>query len=145
MRIIKSAVDRVRGEIAQILFAQFAQRLNKWFCLTRCRVRECIRLVLETARPDVKERRQPETYCARQQRKQQHRRDNIHCQEACLILETKRAIKPLLTRQPRDRGERHKDASDGNAEQLQQVALFVMSNFMREHRFQLWVSELGDE
>src|SRR5437867_3106916 len=62
MRIIKSTVDRVRGEISQILFAQFAQRLNKWFCLTRCRVRECIRLVLETARPDVKERRQPETY-----------------------------------------------------------------------------------
>src|SRR5205823_9925164 len=61
------------------------------------------------------------------------------------MLETERAIKPLLTRQPRDRGERHKDASDGNAEQLQHVALFVMSNFMREHGFQFRFGELRDE
>ena len=29
MRVIKAAVERVRGEIAQVLFAQFAQRLNQ--------------------------------------------------------------------------------------------------------------------
>ena len=45
-------------------------------------------------------------YRPRQQRKQQHRRNDIRSGKACLILETKRAIKPLLTRQPRDRGER---------------------------------------
>src|SRR6266702_3141085 len=122
-----------------------SQRTNKWLCLTRSHVRKCIRLVLETARPYVKERRQPETYCARQQRKQQHRRDNIHCQEASLILETKRAIKPLLTRQPRDRGERHEHTSNGNTKQLQYVALFVMADFMRKHRFQFRLVELRDE
>src|SRR5438552_17715985 len=61
------------------------------------------------------------------------------------MLETKRAIKPLLARQPRDRGERHKDASDGNAEQLHYVALFVMANFMREHRFQFRLGELRNQ
>ena len=53
-------------------------------------------------------RRNPETYRPRQQRKQQHRRNDIRRGKACLILETERAIKPLLTRQPRDRGERDK-------------------------------------
>src|SRR5206468_5316684 len=100
MRVIKAAVDRVRGKIAQILLAQFAQRLNKWLCLTRCHVRECICLVFETARPHVKERRQPETYCARQQRKQQHRMDDLHCHEEPFLLETKRPIKSLLTFKP---------------------------------------------
>ena len=59
------------------------------------------------------------------------------------MIETKRAIEPLLMRQPRDRGECHKDASDRNAEQFQDVTLFVMSNFMREDGFQFRLAELA--
>src|SRR5215831_3082520 len=65
--------------------------------------------------------------------------------KSCRVLETKRAIKPLLTREPCDRGERHNHTSDGNAEHLNYVALFVMPNFMREHRFHFRVGELRDE
>src|SRR6266487_4655385 len=61
------------------------------------------------------------------------------------MLETKRAIKPLLTRQPRNRGERHEDASNGNPEQLQYVALFIVANFMRKYGFQFRLGELRDE
>src|SRR6266540_2725779 len=112
MRIVKAAVERVWGKIAQVLFVQFAQCMNERLRLSHCRTRERICLVFEAARPDVKERRKPETY---------------------------------RPRQPRDRGERHKNASDGNAEQLNYVALFIMANLMREHGLQLWVGELRDE
>ena len=61
MRIIKAAVARVRGEIAQVFLAQFAQRLNERLRLSHCRARECIRLVFEATRPDVNEWRNPET------------------------------------------------------------------------------------
>src|SRR5207247_9381452 len=107
-------------------------------------MRECISLVFETARPDVNERRSPEAYRPRQQRKQQHRRHDARGCKTCLMLETKRAIKPSLTRQPRDRGECHKDASYGKAEQLQCVALFVMPNFVCEHGFHFRLGELRD-
>src|SRR5207253_10861584 len=62
-----------------------------------------------------------------------------------MILETKRAIKPLLTRQPSDDSKCDKHAGDGNAEQLQYVALLVMANCMREHRFQFPRGKLRDE
>src|SRR5260370_35096432 len=94
------------------------------------------------ARPDVNEWRNPETYRPRQQRKQQHRRDHIGGAKPSAILETKCTIKPLLTRQPRDDSKRHKHASDGTAEQFQYVALFVMANFIREHRFQFRFGKL---
>src|SRR5437870_12580242 len=61
------------------------------------------------------------------------------------MLETKRAIKPLLTRQPRNRGERHENASNGNPEQLQYVALLIVANFMRKYGFQFRLGELRDE
>src|SRR5260370_18323845 len=97
------------------------------------------------ARPDVNEWRNPETYGPRQQRKQQHRRDHIGGAKPSAILETKCTIKPLLTRQPRDGSKRTKPASEGNGEQFQYVALFVMANFMREHRFQFRFGKLRDE
>src|SRR4030095_14071513 len=109
------------------------------------RTRECICLVFEPTRPNVNEWRKPESYRPRQQRKQQQRRDDIRGHGTSLMLETKRAIKPLLTTQPRDCGKRHKHASDGKAEQLQYVALFVMSNFMPEYGFQSRLRELRDE
>src|SRR5436309_14219925 len=59
------------------------------------------------------------------------------------MLETKRAIKPLLTRQPRNRGERHEDASNGNPERLQYVALLIVANFMRRYGFRFRVGGLG--
>src|SRR6266513_4592201 len=145
MRVIKTAVERMRSEIAEIFFAQFAQCSNEWLRFSHCRTRKRVRLVLETARPDVNNRRNPETYRPRQQRKQQHRRNHIGGGKPSAIRETKCAIKPLLTRQPRDDSKRHKHASDGNAEQFQYVALFVMANFMREHRFQFWFGKLRDE
>src|SRR4029077_13353170 len=107
--------------------------------------RERIRLVFEMARPDVNERRKPQTYRSCQQPKQQHGGDDIRGRQVSLMLEAKRLIKPLLTRHPRDRGERHKDGSGGNAEQLQYVTLFIMANFMRKHVFQFRLGELGDE
>src|SRR5207249_2929089 len=60
----------VRNEIAQIFFAQFAQCMNERLRLSHCRTRESVRLVLKTARPGVNKGRKPETYGARQQRKQ---------------------------------------------------------------------------
>src|SRR5260370_19115544 len=97
------------------------------------------------ARPDVNEWRNPETYGPRPQRQPSHRRDHIGSGKPSAMLETKCTIKPLLTRQPRDDSKRHKHASDGNAEQFQYVALFVMANFMREHRFQFRFGKLRDE
>src|SRR5260370_2988343 len=145
MRIIEAAVERVRDEIVQVLFAQFAQCMNKRLRLSHCRTRECVRLVFKTARPGVNKGRKPETYGPCQQRKQQHRRDDTRSGKASLMLETKRAIKPLLTRQPRNRGERHEDASNGNPEQLHYVALFVMANLVREHGFQFRLGEMRDK
>ncbi len=60
------------------------------------------------------------------------------------MLETKRAIKPLLPRQPRNRGEADKHARDGNAEQFKDVALFVMADLMRKDRFEFRFGELRD-
>src|SRR5215471_15505398 len=61
------------------------------------------------------------------------------------MLETKRAIKPLLTCQPSDGGKRYKHASHRQAEQFRYVPLFVMANFVRDHGFQFWLGELRDE
>jgi hypothetical protein len=44
MRVIEPAVERVRGEIAQVFFAQFAERLNGGLRFSHCRTCECIRL-----------------------------------------------------------------------------------------------------
>src|SRR6266702_3601176 len=96
-------VERVRSEIAQIFFAQFTQCMNDRLRLSHCRAGECIRLVFEPARPDMNERREPEAYSSGQQSKKQNRRGDIRNSKACLILETKRVMKPLLARQPRDR------------------------------------------
>src|SRR6202035_2769264 len=145
MRIIKAAVQRMRNEIAQIFFAQLAQCMNDRLRLSHCRTRERVRLIFETARPAINEWCEPENYCPRQQAKEQQGRNDIRGSKACLMLETKRAIEPLLTRQPRDRGEPCKDASDGNAEQFQHMALFIMPNFMREHRFQFRLCQLRHE
>src|SRR5258708_34469108 len=61
------------------------------------------------------------------------------------MLETERAIKPLLPREPCDRGESDKHASNGNAEHFNYVALFVMANFMREDGFHFRLGELCDQ
>src|SRR6266513_1106135 len=61
------------------------------------------------------------------------------------MVETERTIKPLLTSQPGDRGERHDNTADGNYEHLNYVALFVMADFMCENRFQFGLGELCDE
>src|SRR5215216_2823996 len=145
MRVIKTAVERMRSEIAKILFAQIAQCSNEWLRLSHCCTRKCVRFVLETARPDVNDRRNPKSYRPCQQREQQHRRNDIRGGKASLMLETERLIKPLLTRQPRDHSKRQKDAGDGKAEQLQHVALFVMANFMCQHGFQFRLGELRDK
>src|SRR5438034_11423378 len=87
----------------------------------------------------------PATYRLRQQRKQQHRRDQVRGCKAWLIFKTKRAIKPLLMRQPRDHRERYKDASNGKPQQLYYVAFFVMTNFMRQHGFQFRLGQLCNE
>src|SRR4030095_10404933 len=61
------------------------------------------------------------------------------------MLETELMTKPRLTRQPRDRRERHKHTSDRDAEHFNYVALFVVAYFMREHGFHLGLAELRDE
>src|SRR4051794_5143380 len=61
------------------------------------------------------------------------------------MVETECAIKPLLTRQPGDRRERHKHAENRNAEQLHNVTFFVMPDFMRKHGFQFRLGKLGYE
>src|ERR1700747_3084184 len=93
----------------------------------------------------MKQRRKPESYRLRQQREQQYRGNDIRGSKASLIGKTECAIKPLLARQPGDRGESHKHTRDGNAKHLNYVALFVMANFMREDRFQFQFGELIDE
>src|SRR5436309_8184270 len=93
----------------------------------------------------MNERRKPEADRSGKQPKQQHRRDNVGGSKASVMLETKRAIKPSLARQPRNGGERHEDASNGNPEQLQYVALFIVANFMRKHGFQFRLGELRDK
>src|SRR6266540_69555 len=145
MGVIKAAVERVWCEIAQVFFAKLAQRLTQGLRLSHCRTCECVRVVFKTARPDVNDWRNPESYRPRQERKQQHRRNEICSGKSCLMLETERVIKPVPTRQPGDRGKRHNNASHGNAKHLDYVALFVMANFMREHGFQLRLGELCDQ
>src|SRR6266513_990020 len=103
MRVIKTAVERMWSEIAEIFFAQFAQCSNEWLRFSHCRTRKRVRLVFETARPDVNDRRNPETYRTRQQRKQQHRRNDIRGGKVYLRLESERMIKPLLTPATRSR------------------------------------------
>src|SRR5439155_16601156 len=96
-------------------------------------------------RQNRNQRRDTETYRLRQQRKQQHRRDQVRGCKAWLIFKTKRAIKPLLMRQPRDHRERYKDASNGKPQQLYYVAFFVMTNFMCQHGFQFRLAQLCNE
>src|SRR5207237_8133119 len=74
-----------------------------------------------------------------------HQINNSQSYKSIHSLDTKRAIKPRLTRHPTDRGERHEHTSNGNTKQLQYVALFVMADFMRKHRFQFRLVELRDE
>src|SRR5438067_2092518 len=102
MRVIKATVQRMRNEITQIFFAQLAQCVYHRLRLSHCRTRECVRLIFETARPAINERREPENYRPRQQAKEQQRRNDIRGSKARLMLETERAIKPLLTRRPPD-------------------------------------------
>src|SRR5438128_11618406 len=108
-------------------------------------MRECIRLVFETARPDVNERRKPETYRPRQQRKQQHRRHDARGSKACLMLETNRGIKPSLTRRPRNWAEGQNAPTDGTADHLRYVGLFVMANSISEHGCTCRLGHLGEK
>src|SRR6266511_2108289 len=145
MGVIKAAVERVWCEIAQVFFAKLAQRLTQGLRLSHCRTCECVRVVFKTARPDVNERRNPESYRPRKQRKQQHSRNDICSGKSYPMLETERMIKPLLTRQPGDGAERHNDAGDGNAKQFDYMALFVMANFMRKDGFHFRLCKLRDQ
>src|SRR5207247_6597550 len=61
------------------------------------------------------------------------------------MLESKCAIKPVLTRQPCDRSEPHEDNDNGNAERLQYVVFLVMADFVCQYGFQLRLGELRDE
>src|SRR5256886_10676877 len=72
VRVIKAAVERVWREIAQVVFGQFAERLNQRLRLSHRDTGKCVRLVFETARPDVNQRRKPKADCPRQHREQQY-------------------------------------------------------------------------
>src|SRR6266542_907473 len=87
MGVIKAAVERVWCEIAQVFFAKLAQRLTQGLRLSHCRTCECVRVVFKTARPDVNDWRNPESYRPRQERKQQHRRNEICSGKSCLMRE----------------------------------------------------------
>src|SRR6266567_9574537 len=106
VRVIKAAVERVWREIAQVVFGQFAQRLNQRLRLSHRDTGKYVRLVFETARPDVNQRRKPKADCPRQHREQQYGGNEMCGGKASLIRETKRAIKPLLACQPSCRRER---------------------------------------
>src|SRR4029450_158163 len=77
MRVIKAAVERMGREIAQVVFGQCAERLNQRLRLSHCATGKCVRLVFETARPNVDQRRKPKTNRPRQQREQQHSGNDI--------------------------------------------------------------------
>src|SRR6267143_2844288 len=68
MRVIKAAVERMGREIAQVVFGQCAERLNQRLRLSHRATGKCVRLVFETARPNVKQRRKPKTNRPGQQR-----------------------------------------------------------------------------
>src|SRR4029079_17877374 len=72
-------------------------------------------------------------------------RHNVRCGKTRMILETECAIKPFAAREPGDRREANKHAEDRNAEQLHDVTLFVMPDFMRKHGFQLRLAKLREE
>src|SRR5256885_15112044 len=72
VRVIKAAVERVWREIAQVVFGQFAERLNQRLRLSHRDTGKCVRLVFETARTDVNPRRKPKADCPRQHREQQY-------------------------------------------------------------------------
>src|SRR2546423_2691668 len=72
VRVIKAAVERVWREIAQVVFGQFAERLNQRLRLSHRDTGKCVRLVFETARPDLNQRRKPKADCPRQHREQQY-------------------------------------------------------------------------
>src|ERR1051326_3631869 len=105
-------------------------------------MRKCISLILETTRPDVNKRRQPEADISRQQSEQQDGRSDIRCGKACVMLEPNRAIKRLLTREPRNRGESYENTSKRKAQQRCCGTLSIMTNFMREHRLQFRLGKL---
>src|SRR3954451_3520924 len=96
VRIIKAAVERMEREIGQVVFRQFAERFNHRLRLSHCHTGKCVRLVFETARPDVKQRRKPKTDCPAQHGEQHYGGNEMCDGKASLISKTKGAIKPLL-------------------------------------------------
>src|SRR2546430_17692460 len=100
VRVIKAAVERVWREIDQVVFGQFAERLNQRLRLSHRDTGKCVRLVFETARPDVNQRRKPKADCPRQHREQQYGGDGKTCGETTPVLQNKKAAKTTATVQP---------------------------------------------
>src|ERR1039457_1418815 len=71
VRIIEPTVERMRGEVAQVLLVQLAQCADQRTALAHDRGGKGVRLVFVAPRPPMHHRRKPERYHARQQPEQQ--------------------------------------------------------------------------
>ena len=65
MRVIKAAVDGMRGEVAEILFRKLAQRANERISFVHRITGETVRLILVAPRPGIHQWTEPEGHCAR--------------------------------------------------------------------------------
>ena len=139
MRMVKSAVDGMRREIAQILLVQLAQRANQGLRPAHHPRSEGVGLIFITPRPPMDQRRKPERNRPRQQSKQQQRRGNVS------RFKTERAVKPFLPGQDGKEIKTGERAGRREGQHFRDVLFLEVTDFVREHRFQLRPGQLLDQ
>src|SRR5713226_4375816 len=71
MRVVKAAVKRVRGEVAEVFFVKFAQSLDEGGRLVHDPCGKGVSLIFVSARPPVQKGRKPKRNHSRQQPEQE--------------------------------------------------------------------------
>src|SRR6266853_4403147 len=139
MRVIESAVGRVRRQITQILFVQLAQRADQRPGFIHHFSRKRIRLEFMATRPPMSQRGKPEGHDAGQQAEQeQSRRDGAR-------RETKSTVKPFLFCQEGNEVKTCERADCRKQQSFLDMLLLEMAYLMRQHRLQFRFGQLLDQ
>ena len=136
MRIVKSAVERVRREVAQIFLVQLAQCSNHRPRFAHRSRGKSVGLIFVTTRPEVLEWREPERDHAAQQTEQ----EKGGCAGA--RSKPKRLIEPRLVRNQRNDIKADEQAGCRPRQHFGDMFFLVVPDLVGEHRFQFRLGQL---
>ena len=136
MRVIETAIERVRSEVAEILFVEFSQSANQRARFIHYGSCKGIGLVFVTSGPPMSKRRKPKRDEAGQEaEEQQSGREVPGFKSEC-------AIEPALLHKQREAVEAGQRSQRGEEESFKDVLSFEVADFMCQNGLEFTFVEL---